>query len=296
MKIAVTGGAGFIGQHLVRALSRRGHALTVLDNLRRGSFETAALEGATLIQGDIRDSATCDAAFRGVNCVVHLAAQSNVMGSESDPSYTVETNVSGTWTVAQAATAAGVPHLLFASSREVYGEPQTVPVPEAAPFSARNLYGATKISGEALLGTFPNPQLRTSILRLSNVIGPGDTGRVVPLWLTAARAQEPLILYGGEQVLDFVPVELVVDAFVAICERGPIGAPVNVGSGLPVTLRELAGRIIAMTGSRSTLEVRPARGPEVSRYCADVSRMERCLGLTPPADAVGMIARWAVIP
>lgn len=292
MKIVVTGGAGFIGHHLVAVLCSRGHEVTVFDNLRRGSFERPELASATKVPGDVRDPIATARAFAGAACVIHLAAQSNVMGSQCDPEYTLETNVTGTWIVAGAAARAGIEHMVFASSREVYGEPVMLPVTEEAPLNPFNLYGASKVAGEALLRTLPWPALQVSILRLANVIGQGDTGRVVPLWLEAASAKQPLVLYGGGQILDFVPVETVVDAFVQVAEAGPIGVAVNVGSGKPVRLTDLAERIIAITQSESTVDLRPPRGPEISRFCADVSRMSAVLGLRAPADPVGTIADW----
>lgn len=292
MRIVVTGGAGFIGHHLVAALCRRGHEVTVLDNLRRGSLKCVELAAAQTINGDVREATTCARAFEGAQCVIHLAAQSNVMGSQTDPDYTFETNVTGTWTVAAAAARAGVNHLIFASSREVYGQPASLPVAEDAQISPFNLYGASKAAGEALLRTLPWPTLRVSILRLANVIGPGDHGRVVPLWLAAAGSGQPLVVYGGSQVLDFVPVETTVEAFVRVAETGPLTEPVNIGSGIPVALTELAQRIIAITKSDSLIDIRPSRGPEITRYCADTSRMNTILGMSASSDPVGTIADW----
>lgn len=292
MNVVVTGGAGFIGHHLVAALLQREHDVTVLDNLVRG--DAARICGARFIDGDIRDFAACEHAFAGADAVVHLAAQSNVMGSQSDPSTTFETNVTGTWNVAMAATAAGARHLLFASSREVYGEPSTLPVGEDAPFAPRNLYGASKVSGECLLSTLPGDAPPVSILRLGNVIGPGDSGRVVPLWLRAAASGDPLILYGGQQVLDFVPVGLVCEAFTRVIERGPIAAPMNVASGEGITLVALARRIQALfSATEPAVDIRPAREVEVTRFAADVSRMRTMLGIEPPADPLAILAEIA---
>ena len=288
-RVLVTGGAGFIGHHVVAALTVSGADVAVLDNLRRGSFERPGLERARLIRGDIRDGAAVAAALRGCDVVVHLAAQSNVLGSSSDPGYAFTTNVGGTWEVAEAARAAGVSHLIFASSREVYGECPPGPVHEDSPLGARNLYGSTKIAGESMLrATLPGAPA-VSVVRLANVVGTGDSGRVVPLWLTAALADEPLVLYGGTQVLDFVPVETVVAAVIRLVLGGPVPVPVNVGSGQPVSLRELASRVLEATGSSSPTEVRPARAEEVTRFVADTGRMERLLALDPPRDPLSVL-------
>jgi nucleoside-diphosphate-sugar epimerase len=291
-RIAVTGGAGFIGGHLVAALLQDGYAVSVLDTGRSRTEPPAALVAATVVRGDIRDAERCRAAFAGCDAVVHLAAQSTVMGSEQDPEACFATNVLGSWCVMEAARAAGARHVVFASSREVYGEPASLPVAEDAPLRARNAYGASKIAGEALLTARADAQLGVSILRLANVIGAGDRGRVVPRWIDAARAGEPLVLYGGEQQMDFVPVDTVVTAFQRTLGRGPLDGPVNVGSGRTTTLHELARRIVAAFPSSSTVTVHPPRGPEVTRYCADLTRMRRVLGIDPPADPLAHLAEY----
>ncbi len=292
MRVLVTGGAGFIGHHLVGRLLESGHQVSVLDNLSRGCAERVSR--AAFFSGDIREQADCARAVASCDAVVHLAAQSNVMGSQSDPGRTFETNVTGTWNIARAAAEAGVKHLVFASSREVYGEPATLPVHENAPFAPRNLYGASKVAGEVLLSTLPVGGPVVSILRLGNVIGSGDSGRVVPLWLNAARRGEALTLFGGQQVLDFVPVDLVCEAFTVAIEHGPLSRPVNVASGRGVTLVELAGRIQSLFAEMPpAVEVLPAREVEVTRFTADVGRMRSDLCIEPPVDSLAILASMA---
>lgn len=293
MQVTVTGGAGFIGRHLVAALAARGHRAVVLDNLHRGDFDWPGAAMATCIAGDVRNPDDCARAVSGSDAVVHLAAQSNVMGSQSNPNYTYETNVNGTWNVARAASDAGVRHLVFASSREAYGEPTSLPVCEAAPLNPHNLYGASKAAGELLLRTLP-ASLAVSVLRLGNVIGPGDSGRVVPLWLAAANESRPMVLYGGAQVLDFVPVDLVCEAFIRVLEGEPLTAPVNVACGKGTTLQELAARIQTLAGGSVPLDVQPAREAEVTRFVADVSRMRTVLGIEPPGDPLAILSGMVV--
>jgi nucleoside-diphosphate-sugar epimerase len=295
MNITVTGGAGFIGHHLVPVLAGLGHEVTVIDNLRRGSFERDGPADARLIRGDIRDREDCRRALDGADAVVHLAAQAAVMTSESDPAYTIDTNFGGTWNVATAARDLGVGHIVFASSREVYGNPESLPVAEEAPSVPRNLYGATKASGEAVLSTLRCTGTGVTVLRFSNVIGSGDTDRVVPRWLAAASAGEPLILFGGDQIMDFVPVETAVASIVAALDAGPRAHPINIGSGRQTMLRELAGRVLNIhPGTDSKIEVLPARAAEVSRFQADTSRMERELGIEAPLDPLSDLASYGV--
>ncbi len=291
-RILVTGGAGFIGQHLVERLLREGHQVTVLDNLYRGRFDRPELAGARLVRGDIRDLSDLDRAIDGARVVVHLAAQSNVMGSEGNPGYTFGTNVTGTWNVARAAGHARIERLVFASSREVYGEPQRLPVKEDAPFAPKNIYGASKVAGEALLAGGAAGSVDVAVLRFANVIGPGDRGRVVPNWLSAAARLEPLLMHGGEQQLDFVPIGLAVSALVRAVDQGRLDGPVNVASGKPTTLAALAARIIQLQpGSR--VQRLPARSADVVRFVADVTRMREVLELTPPDDPLASLAEFA---
>ncbi len=295
-RVLVTGGAGFIGHHLVGRLVARGDEVVVLDNLSRGRRDRPELAKARVIVGDVRDIEACMEAVAGCHVVVHLAAQSRVMGAESDPDDTFTTNVAGTWTMARSAAAAGVRQFVFASSREVYGQQANIPVPEERRFDAKNLYGASKVAAETMLAALPGPAPAVSILRFTNVIGSGDTGRVLPLWLTAARTGEPLTLFGGEQVLDFVPVDTAVDAIVAACGRDEPLSPTNVGSGVATTLRALAARVVEAARSPSRIVFAPAREVEVEQFVADVSRLRQVLGITPPADPLAVIPRLLATP
>jgi UDP-glucose 4-epimerase len=292
MKALVTGGAGFIGAHLVEALVAAGDEVVVLDNLRRGdrarldAIGRAGRRGALrLIEGDVRDRDAVRAATTGVERVYHVAAQSNVLGAVSDLDYSFTSNVVGTYNVLVAAREAAVGRIVFSSSREVYGEVDQVPVAEDRPLNPKNAYGASKVAGEVYCRVFQNTYgLDVSVLRLANVYGPGDCDRVIPIWLDRARRGEDLELYGGTQVLDFVPVGLVVEALRRAAKRSLGGQPLNVGSGVGTTLYDLAARIQALSGAAVGLRVLPARAVEVTRFVADVSRMRALLGLEPPAD------------
>jgi UDP-glucose 4-epimerase len=284
MRIVVTGGAGFIGSHLVAALVTAGHDVVVLDNLLRGSRE-AVPGGASFIEGDIRDPESVTNALRGADLVYHLAAQSNVMGAMSDVDYSFQTNVAGTFNVLKAARDQAVPRLVFASSREVYGDQDVLPVPESAPLLARNPYGASKLAAEAYCRVWLElaPAVECNILRFANVYGPGDRDRVIPLWIGRARAGQDLEVFGGQQIIDFVPIQTAVAALVAAgaCK---LTGPVNVGSGTGTPLLELGERIMALSGSGAKLVRLPARSAEVVRFVAAVDQMRAQLGVTPPAD------------
>ena len=285
MKALVTGGAGFIGSHLVDALVAAGDEVIVLDNLRRGAVANIdhhlCSKDVKFIEGDIRDCSAVLEAAPGVEVVYHLAAQSNVIEAITDTGYSLSTNVVGTRNILKAAASTGVQRLVFASSREVYGEPETIPVPESAPLNAKNVYGATKIAGEAYCRVWQRttgPECQ--ILRFANVYGPRDHDRVIPIWLERAARGEPLELFGGEQVIDFLWVGTAVQAFISAA-RCELSGPINVGSGMGVTLPYLAHRLLEETGSLSKLRTLPARPVEVVRFVADVGRMQRVLGVTP---------------
>ncbi len=270
MRYLITGGAGFIGTHLVRRLRLDPTAeVFVLDNLRRPCClpEIPSL----FIEGDIRDRDTVAGAMSGVDVVVHLAAQSNVMGAEADRDYSFSTNVIGTFRLLEAAKSAGVSRFVFASSREVYGEQEDLPVAECAPTCAKNYYGASKLAAEAYCRVFSVDGLPVTILRLANVYGPGDRDRVIPLFLSAALRGEPLILYGGRQVIDFLWIDDAVDALLRAARPDAPAGPVNIGSGCGVTVRQLAEIIHGQISGGVRMIQMPPRPQEVTGFVADIN-------------------------
>ncbi len=274
MRILVTGGAGFIGSHLVdRLVGERAGSVLVLDNLHRGDLHNLELSRNAIqfINGDIRDLETVRQAMRGVDLVYHLAAQSNVLGAARDLNYSFTTNVTGTFNTLIAALEAGVKRFVFTSSREVYGDPAVIPVPETASLTPKNAYGAGKAAGELYCRVVADLGLNTQILRLTNVYGPRDFDRVIPAFIENAIQGRPLTLYGGGQILDFIWIGKVIDVLMAAgFEYAPNG-PVNIGSGQGTGLGELACRVLDCTHSTSPIEVAAGRKAEVTRFVADVS-------------------------
>ena len=190
MRLLVTGGAGFIGSHLVDRLVAAGYGrITVLDNLRRGCIGNLAESRKRIrfLEGDIRDLDWVRRAMRGVGIVYHLAAQSNVLGARQDEDYSFTTNVAGTLNVLRAARDSGVKRLLFTSSREVYGDPESIPVPESAPLAPKNGYGASKMAGEAYCRAFQGQGMDICIVR------PGQRLRAARL-----RPRDPRVHRGGD--------------------------------------------------------------------------------------------------
>jgi UDP-glucose 4-epimerase len=155
-----------------------------------------------------------------------------------------------------------------------------IPVSEEAPIRPKNAYGASKAAAEAYAPVFRTLGVEVVVLRLSNVYGPGDRGRVIPLFLEAALAGQPLLLSGGQQVIAFVWIDEVVRMLTSASPEESL----NIGSGSGVTVRELAGRITALTGSRPALHVLPARSVEATRFVADIRRAQAALDLNAPTD------------
>lgn len=295
-RILVTGGAGFIGSHLVDQLVRqRAYRVVVIDNLKRGRLANLAqsMEQIEFIEGDIRNRELIARATRDVDTVFHLAAQSNVLGAVADLDYSFTTNVVGTVEVLRAAKEAGVRRVIFTSSREVYGEPQSLPVIEAAPLAPKNAYGASKAAGEMYCRVFSNDGLAVRVVRLANVYGPRDFDRVIPIFLDQAGRGEPLTIFGGQQILDFVWIGTVVDALIKVSELPEWPGPVNVGSGQPTTILDLASKVVALLGSSSEIRVVPQRSVEVSRFLASTEQMEKILGIAPAVDPLAHLATMA---
>lgn len=293
-RILITGGAGFIGSHLVDRLALDpSNRLVVLDNLRRGrlaNLEPMA-DRVEFVQGDICDRSVVERAARGVDLVYHLAAQSNVLGAVTDIDYSFRANVVGTFEVLRAASEAGVPRLVFSSSREVYGDPQTLPVPESAPICPKNAYGASKAAGEMYCRAFRSPAFTPVILRLANVYGTRDFDRVIPIFVNQALRGLPLTLYGGKQILDFVWIDTVVESLVRAGWGDVPTGPMNIGSGQPTDLITLARQVLLQANSRSDLRIAPAREVEVSQFVADTSFMRSTFGMEPREDPLHQLAK-----
>ncbi len=278
MKVGVTGGYGFIGGHLVKRLLHDGHEVVVLDNMRRPQHRLRRHPALSLHRGDIRNFQDLHV-FADCQVIINLAAESSVLQAEANADYARETNIHGVANLAKFCSELQI-RLVQASSREVYGEVSELPVKESTPLAAKNLYGKSKVVAEDLLLTSrKNSQLVVTIFRFSNVIGTHDAGRLLPLWLRAASQGKPLTIFGGEQVIDFIPVEVAVDALMFSLDHD-LPLPVNIGSGQSISVLALAQHIQSLFPHIS-LDVQPARSIEVTGYQADITQMIQ-LGLYRP--------------
>lgn len=279
MRALVTGGAGFIGSHLVRRLLRDGHEVVVLDDLTSG--RRANIDGLpiTFVHASVEDRGALRGALGGVTAVFHLAAMVSVPLSLSRPATCLHTNVVGTAAVLEEARSAGVEAVVFASSAAVYGELQQPVQLEEAVTHPTTPYGVSKRAGEQLCEVFDAPGCRAISLRLFNVYGPRQDpssahAMVVPALVARAWRGEDLPVFGdGEQTRDFIHVDDAVDAMVFAAETPSLRGVVNVGTGREVAINALAKLVIELCGSGSKIVHEPVRAGDVRRSVASVERL-----------------------
>ena len=297
VKIFVTGGAGFIGSHLVDRLVKDGHEVIVLDNLSRGRVQNIEkyIENKSIIfhQADIRNYDKLIELMKGSEIIYHLAAQSNVMGAIVDLDYSFESNVIGTYNVLKAAKECGARRLIFTSSREAYGEALALPVNEDHPLRSKNFYGASKVAGEKYCEIYQNMEsVEIVILRLANVYGYRDFDRVIPIFIHNVLNNESIRIFGGKQVIDFIDVDKVVEALIqSINNDDASKGATNIGSGMGTTLFDLAKRIQELFKSSNEIIVEPARSVEVVKFIADVKRMSKIFKIHKDDDPLSYLGK-----
>jgi UDP-glucose 4-epimerase len=287
--VLVTGGAGFIGSHLVDALLEEGHDVRVLDDLSAGRRENVA-DRATLTVGSVADADAVADAIDGVEVVFHLAALGAVPRSVADPLATDRVNTHGTLTVLTAARDAGARRVVFSSSSSVYGGATVIPTPETVPTRPRSPYGVSKLAGEWYCRVFAELfPLQTVALRFFNVFGPRQRpdstyAAVVPLFASALLAGDrPTIFGDGLQSRDFTYVSDVVAAVVAAASAPATvsGDVFNVAPGDTHTLLELLAAIGRACGVEPDPEFAEARAGDIHQSCADASKAMSALEWAP---------------
>lgn len=270
----VTGGAGFIGSNLVRALIARGDSVRVLDNLSTGRAENLDGLGDSIefIEGDIRKPSTVRRAVKGVQNVFHVAALPSVARSTEDPMTSNDVNVTGTLNVLIAARDAKIRRLVFSSSSSVYGDTPTLPKREDMKGAPKSPYAVQKAIGEYYCSVFHDLYgLKTFSLRYFNVFGPRQNPKsqyaaVIPLFARALLEGRAPVIHGtGEQTRDFTYVEDVVSANMCCCSapESAAGSVYNVACGNRVSILELATALMKITGVQIPPEFGPARPGDV---------------------------------
>ena len=290
MRTLVTGGAGFIGSHVVDALLAAGHEVTVVDNLATGSPANVR-DGVELVEVDVCDREMITAVFRRIkpSTVFHLAAQTLVARSSSDPLRDAQINVIGTLIVARAAIAAGAGKLVFASSGgTVYGNPRQQPVPETHVLDPISPYGVSKVAGEHYIRVLcGHAGIANTILRYGNVYGPRDipaSQHVITAFLHALlNGQRPVIEWDGEQAKDYVYVGDVAAAHVCALTAGD-GEAFNVASGREISVNEIFRLVCREMEVTVDPLRRERREADVRRFVHDCTKADRMLGWTPVTD------------
>ncbi len=291
--ILVTGGAGFIGSHLVEALVRRGDHVRVLDNFATGKVENlvAIADDIELLSGDVCDEAAVKRAVAGCDVVFHQAALASVPRSIEEPLATHAACATGTLIVLHEARKAGVRRVVYAGSSSAYGNPPSSSEPkrETDLPSPLSPYAAAKLAGETYCTAFWHSYgLQTVVLRYFNVFGPrqdpsGPYAAVIPLFIQAILGgRQPVVFGDGRQTRDFTYVENVLRAnLLAASANGAAGQVLNVGSGVAVSLLDLLKELNAVLGSNVEPVFQATRAGDVRDSLADISRTKNVLGYEP---------------
>jgi len=287
MKALVTGGAGFIGGHLVERLIKWGWDVIIFDNFEHASLETLRNlpPEAELRRVDVRDLKTMKRHVRNVDTVFHLAALTDVVESEVRRNEYWSVNVLGTENVLRIARELDA-KLIFTSSAAVYGELDRAAREDLKP-NPLSFYGVTKLEGERLcMRYYRKYGVEIVVLRIFNVFGERARSGVVKIFLERARKGEPLIIYGdGEAIRDFIYVGDVVDALIkAALSKRASGEILNVGSGKPIRVRDLAKIVAEETGVKIIHE--PERRGEIRFSLADISLAKRLLNWNPKTHLI----------
>lgn len=281
MKILVTGGAGFIGSHIVELFQDQAEEIRVLDNLRSGFLHNIAPFKHTFIEGSIMDKAILRKAMEGVDYVFHLAAMISVPESMSAPEECVQLNTIGTLNVLDAAAKAGARKLVLSTSAAIYGDNPVVPKREEMAPEPKSPYAVTKLDAEYYCGMYTREHgLPTACLRYFNVFGPRQNPKsqyaaAVPIFIEKALRNETLTIFGdGGQTRDFIFVKDIARANAFFATQSDATGVHNVAYGGTITINELAEKIIRLTGSRSPIVHAPMRAGDVRHSYAAVEKLQ----------------------
>jgi len=279
MKVLVTGGSGFIGSHIVEHFQGKAD-LVVLDNLRSGFRKNLNGLKCRFIEGSVTDPAAVKDAVQGVDYIFHLAAMISVPESMTKPKECDQINTQGTLTVLEEAARAGVKKLCFSSSAAVYGDNPKLPKTEDMLPEPKSPYAVTKLDGEYYCRMFHDQGwLKTACMRYFNVFGPRQDPKsqyaaAVPIFIDKALRDEPITIFGdGLQTRDFVYVKDVVAANFFLAQHPELTGVYNIANGRTITIKELAEKIVALTGSKSQIQFAPERAGDIRHSRAAVEKV-----------------------
>jgi nucleoside-diphosphate-sugar epimerase len=286
MKYLVTGGAGFIGSNLVRALLAQGHAVRVLDNFSTGNEQNLSdiQNDIELVEGDIRDYWVVASVVKGIDCVSHQAALPSVPKSITNPLTANCINTDGTLNMLEASRLAGVKRFVYASSSAVYGESPTLPKHEEMIPDPLSPYAITKLTGEYYCRVYSQLYRFPAVaLRYFNIFGPRQDPRseyapVVPRFINRLLANQPPTVYGdGEQSRDFTFIDSAVQAnLLAFRTDAMVGGVFNVGGGHQFTLNQLLDRLRSIIGVSTKALYEPAREGDIRHSFASIDKITKC--------------------
>ena len=291
MKIFVTGGAGFIGRHLLNSLLNKGNKVTIYDNFKNSSRNkiTALLKnGALLVKGDVTDYKSLSKAIAGFDCVVHLAAEIDVQESIKSPEHTHHVNVTGTVNLLRACVVQKVPNVVAASSAAVFGNPKDLPLSENSRTVPISPYGASKLAIESYMQAFSHSyDLNCITLRFFNVYGEGQSiayAGVITKFMERIENNKPLTIFGdGSNTRDFVSIADVVQSIQnAIAKiKGKKGNFYNIASGKYTTMEDLAKLMISISGKKLSIEYKKPKKSDIQHSQTSIWLAQRKLGYTP---------------
>jgi UDP-glucose 4-epimerase len=315
LNLVVTGGAGFIGSHLSERLVADGHKVTAIDDLSTGRASNLvnlkSTDKFTLVEGSILDTSTLSPLIKSADYIFHLAAAVGVFNIVKNPLASLLTNIRGTENVLEAAHSSNTP-IFLTSSSEVYGKNISDSLKESddrilgSPVTLRWSYSEAKAIDESLAyAYFVEKQLKTRIVRFFNTVGPrqlGAYGMVVPRFVKAALANEPITIYGdGNQTRCFAHVYDVIDAVIAVAfANNTIGKVINIGNDFEISIKDLAKRVIDETGSKSDIVYIPyeeAYGDgfeDMERRVPNIELINQLVGWKPRRDLSTMISDISV--
>ncbi len=286
-RILVTGGAGFIGSHVSESFRLDGCEVVVLDDLSMGSRETLH-KGIEFIEGDVRDVETARKAVKGVDAVIHLAARVSVRNSCDAFTDDASVNVIGTLSMLDACKDSGVKRFVYASSMAVYADsPEPTPIAETYACKPISPYGVGKLASEQYVRTIcPEIGIEPVVLRFFNTYGPGQTLTpyvgVITIFVNRLLDGLPPIIFGdGEQKRDFISVDDIVTACALALESDSGGETLNIGSGVAVSVNQLANVLCEMIKPDLKPQYESAKPGELRNCIADITRAKRVLGYAP---------------
>lgn len=293
LKVLITGGAGFIGSHLVDHCLKIGYETSVLDNFYSGKIENIKQhlnnKKFHLIKGDVRNPEDIKKALKDIDAICHLAAIVNIPLSIENPSLANEVNVKGTLNLLEASIKHDVQRFVYASTCAVYGEAKYLPIDEEHPTNPLSPYGASKLAAEHYCKVFYKIyELKTVCLRFFNIYGPrqpsGPYGGVITTFLELIKRNKPIIIHGdGNQTRDFLYVKDAIEAFtLALTRKNCAGKTFNIGTGNKTSINELAQLLTEQINKSNVkiIHVEERKG-DIKESYADIRKAKKELGFKP---------------